>query len=65
MSFSQQREKEKSYPCANFQKNSPYGTRLICVLDHSKTLVFRDVIKIEILQVTVLRTLTFRFPRTC
>ena len=34
-------------------------------LDHSKTLVFRDVIKIEILQVAVLRTLKFRFLRSC
>ena len=34
-------------------------------LDHSKILVFRDVIKIEILQVTVLRMLIFRFLLTC
>ena len=64
MIFSQGQEKEKSYPCANFEKNLPSGTRPICVFRSLKTLVFRDVIKIEILQVTVLRMLSFRFLRT-
>jgi len=31
------------------KKNSPSGMCQICVLDHSKTLVFSNVIKIEIL----------------
>ena len=48
MIFSQQREKEKAYPRANCQKKI---NRLECAqyayLDHSKTLVFSDVIKIE------------------
>ena len=34
-------------------------------LDHSKTLVFRDIIKIEILQVIVWCMLSFCFLRMC
>jgi len=40
MIFAWQQEKEKSYPSANCPKNSPSGTRLICILDHPKTPVF-------------------------
>ena len=49
----------------NFKKIHHLERAQYAFLDHSKTLVFRDVIKIEIYQVTVLRILTFRFLRMC
>ena len=50
MIFSKQREKEKAYPCANCQKKIQLlESGQYAFLDHSKTLVFSDVITIEIL----------------
>ena len=60
LSFSYGRKTEISYPSANFQKNYRLERAQNVFLDRSKTLGFRDVSKIEILQVTVLRMLTVR-----
>ena len=57
--------KEKCYTCANFQKIHRLERAQYAFLDHSKTFVFRDVIKIEILQITVLRMFSLRFLQTC
>ena len=48
MIFSQQQEKEKVSPCANCQKIHGLECVQYMLLDHSKTLVFGDVFKIEI-----------------
>jgi len=45
----EQREKEKAYPCADRQKIHRVERAQYLLLDHSKTLVFSDVIKIGIL----------------
>ncbi len=60
MIFLYGRKTVKSYPCVNFQKIHHLEGAKYEFLDLSKTSGFRDVSKIEILQVTVLRMLTVR-----
>ena len=47
--FPKSERKKDTHPCANFQKIHRLEGAQYAFLDHSKTLVFSDVIKIEIL----------------
>ena len=51
------RKTGKSHPCASLKKNHRLERAQYASLDYPKMLSFRDVSKIEILQVTVLRML--------